>query len=68
MSYDQKITKAEWDKLPWLMSRKVVMNVTGLSDEDLIMMERKGMVHRLKTGDRNGKFFKTELARLCNIG
>lgn len=67
MSYDQKITKAEWDKLPWLMSRKLVRNITGLTDEEIQMMERKGAISRYKTGARTGKFFKTQLAKICEI-
>lgn len=61
------INKDRFDRLPWLISRKTVTHEFGLSDEEISMMERKGMIRRIVTGKVRGKFFKTELGKICGI-
>ncbi len=65
MTMTQRMVEV-WIELPWLLSRKEAMRVTGLSKHALYRLVAEGRLHRHRAGVK-GKFFKVELARLCRV-
>ena len=59
-------TGESWATLPWLLTRKEVLAITGLKECDIRKLLASGELHRCKTG-RKGRYFKSELARLLRI-
>jgi hypothetical protein len=53
-----------WRDLPWLLTRKQVRAITGLSDEEIARLRREGKLHRHATG-RRGRYFKQEIQTIC---
>jgi len=55
-----------WKDLPWLLSRKEVLRLTGLSRHELRKLVASGVLHRHAVGAK-GRYFKVEIARLCRV-
>jgi hypothetical protein len=56
----------EWKRLPWLLTRKQVKAITGLSDEEVDKAVRAEILHRHAIGAK-GRYFKQEVMRMCRI-
>lgn len=56
----------EWKRLPWLLTRKQVKAITGLSDEELSKAVAAKMLNRHAIGTK-GRYFKQEVMRLCRV-
>lgn len=59
-------TRQEWDKLPLLLTRAVVMEWTGLSKRDLDDEVRKGRI-RIYRGLKKRKFLKVDVAAIVGM-
>ena len=66
---ENDVTQHEWEKLPWLLSRKEVLRVTGLTVHDLRKLVDADLIHRHVPGvpGGKGKYFKSELVKLCRV-
>jgi hypothetical protein len=62
---NEVITRVAWDHLPWLLSRAVVREITGLSSAELSAEVRAGRLHMHRRRGGYGKFFKSEIEALC---
>lgn len=57
----------EWKRLPWLLTRKQVRQITGLTDEEIDKARSAGLLNRHVAGGRKGRYFKMEVMRICRI-
>ena len=57
----------EWKRLPWLMTRKQVKAITGLSDKELTKAVKASVLNRHAIGPK-GRYFKHEVMRMCKVG
>ena len=57
------MNKQRIDDLPWLVTRKQVIQIFGLSAYELAKLEHAGKLTRHCTS-RKGKFFKTQIIAL----
>jgi DNA-binding transcriptional MerR regulator len=56
----------EFERLPWLLSRKEVLRLTGLSPYELHQYVETGVLHR-HVACKKGRYFRVEIQQLCRI-
>lgn len=75
---NEKVTQADFDKLPMLVSRFQFKFFSGLSDHDLDDLRESKQISAfcpsaLKNGHKKkkkgyNKYYKTDLAKICGFG
>jgi hypothetical protein len=61
------MTAAEFQRLPLLLERAQVMQVTGWSVRTLRRAVAEGIVRRKATGLHRGKYVRDDVARVCGL-
>ena len=65
MSIEKPKTVKDWQNLPWLLSAKQVMDITGIGEQELRVLRETGALHQHRA--RRGLYFRVEVARLCKV-
>ncbi len=52
--------------MPWLLTRKQVIELTGLDKRALARHVQEGLLHRHRLG-RKGRYYKSELMRMVRV-
>lgn len=62
------MTQIDFNALPWLLSRRQVLEVTGLSPRELsaLVVSRPGLRYQ-RTARGYGKYFKSEVAAVMKL-
>lgn len=60
-------TLEDWNLLPWLLTQKQVLRLTGLSQRALYRAEAEGALRRHRPG-KAGRYFRVEIETFVGIG